>query len=281
MSRSFNHPRGPRRIVCLTEEPTEILYCLGEGERVVGISAYTVRPPEARRDKPVVSAFVGGSVAKISALEPDLVVGFSDIQAELASQLISANLPVLIFNQRSVQEILEVILALGRLVGAHDRAEALVGSYLQRLEEVGLRSAKQSSRPRVYFEEWDDPMICGIEWVSELIELAGGSDVFREKARGKAASDRFVSEALVSEADPEIMLASWCGKPLDRESVLARPGMQGVSAIASGQVWEVPAEIILQPGPACLTDGLDFVEQLIVSHGRGDEPSVGIRESGG
>jgi len=269
MSHSFSIPRGPRRIVCLTEEPTEILYCLGEDERVVGISASTVRPPEARRDKPAVSAFVGGSVETISALEPDLVVGFSDVQAEWASQLISANLPVLIFNQRSVQEILEVILSLGRLVGAHERAEGLVASYIARLDAASSRAQKRSARPRVYFEEWDDPMICGIEWISELIEIAGGTDVFREKARGKAARDRFVSEEVVAEASPDIMLAAWCGKPLDRESVLSRPGMQQVPAIANERVWEVPAELILQPGPACLTDGLDYLERLL--HGDGQE----------
>jgi iron complex transport system substrate-binding protein len=256
-------PQGPRRIVCLTEEPTEILYALGEGDRVVGISAYTVRPPEAPRDKPVVSAFVGGSVEKIAALEPDLVVGFSDIQADLASKLISANLPVLIFNQRSLQEILEVVLDLGSLVGARERAQSLVASYVERIDAAAERGAKRSSRPRVYFEEWDDPMICGIQWVSELIEIAGGEDVFRDRSRGKAARDRFVSDADIVARDPEIMLAAWCGKPLDRASVLARPGLQGVTAIRAGRIHEIPAELILQPGPACLTDGLDFVERVL------------------
>lgn len=258
-------PQGPRRIVCLTEEPTEILYALGEGERVVGISAYTVRPPEAQRDKPVVSAFVGGSVEKISALEPDLVVGFSDIQADLASKLISANLPVLIFNQRSIAEILEVILDLGSLVGARERAQTLIASYIERVEAAQGRAAKRRTRPRVYFEEWDDPMICGIEWVSELVEIAGGQDIFADRSRGKAARERFVSEAEVAERDPEIMLAAWCGKPLDREAVLARQGMQGVTAIREQRVHEIPAELILQPGPACLTDGLDFVERVLTS----------------
>jgi iron complex transport system substrate-binding protein len=267
MPTSFHVPSGPRRIVCLTEEPTEILYRLGEGERVVGISAYTVRPPEARRDKPVVSAFIGGSVEKIRALEPDLVVGFSDIQAELARDLIAANLQVLIFNQRSIQEILGVIVDLGSLVGARERALALCAGYVRRLEEVAEASARRGRRPRVYFEEWDEPMITGIRWVSELIEIAGGTDVFAERSRGKLARERMVDAALVAEAAPELILASWCGKPFDREALLARPGLEQVPAVRRGRVAEVPAEIILQPGPACLTDGLDRLVQEIDAAG--------------
>lgn len=255
--------RGPRRIVCLTEEPTEILYALGEGERVVGISAYTVRPSEARRDKPVVSAFVGGSVEKIAALEPDLVIGFSDIQADLARDLIAANLAVLIFNQRSLQEILDVVLSVGRLVGRAARAEALVAGYVEGLEAAAAESATRASRPRVYFEEWDEPAICGIRWVSELVELAGGRDVFRERARGRQAKDRFVSPEEIAAADPEVYLASWCGKPFDRAAALARPGLAGIAAVQAGRVHEIPAEIILQPGPACLTDGLARLRALL------------------
>jgi len=256
-------PGGPRRIVCLTEEPTEILYALGEGERVVGISAYTVRPPEARRDKPVVSAFVGGSVQKIAALEPDLVVGFSDIQADLARDLIAANLNVLIFNQRSVQEILGVIVDLGSLVGARDRARSLAVGYASRLDEIADRATRRSTRPRVYFEEWDDPMICGIRWVSELIEIAGGVDVFADRSRGKLARERIVDAEAVTAAAPELMLASWCGKPFDVDAVIARPGMQSVPAIRERRIQEIPAEIILQPGPACLTDGVDALARAI------------------
>ncbi len=255
--------QGPRRIVCLTEEPTEILYRLGEGDRVVGISAYTVRPPEAKRDKPVVSAFVGGSVEKISALRPDLVIGFSDIQADLARKLISANLPVLIFNQRSVQEILDVIMSVGGLVGANEKARRLCADLLRGIEETAERSARQSHRPRVYFEEWDDPMISAIEWVSELIEIAGGEDVFREKARGKLARERQIAGEDVVTAAPEIMMACWCGKPLDRDSVLARPGFARVPAIADERLFELPPEIILQPGPASLGDGLAALERII------------------
>jgi iron complex transport system substrate-binding protein len=263
-----NHhlPRGPRRIVCLTEEPTEILYLLGEGDRVVGISAYTCRPSEAQRDKPVVSAFVGGSVKKIAALEPDLVVGFSDIQADLARDLIAANLPVLIFNQRSIQEILDVIVSLGGMVQCRVEAERLVTGYIEGLDAARLRGDARKHRPRVYFEEWDDPMISGIEWVSELIEVAGGEDIFRDRARGKLAKDRFVDEAEVVERDPEIMLACWCGKALDRASVHRRETMGSIQALRDGRLIEIPPEIILQPGPACLSDGLERLEEIIAAY---------------
>lgn len=260
---TFAISHGPRRIVCLTEEPTEILYALGEQDRIVGISAYTERPPEARRDKPVVSAFIGGSVEKIRALAPDLVIGFSDIQADLARKLILENLPVLIFNQRSLQEVLDVVVDLGRLVNQSARAEALVASYIARLERAAGQVASAASRPRVYFEEWDDPMISAIEWVSELIEIAGGRNVFADRARGKLAKERFVTVADVVRQDPEVVLASWCGKPFDRVAFEARPGFSALAAVQSGRVFEVPSSIILQPGPACLTDGLDFLQRTL------------------
>ena len=253
----------PRRIVCLTEEPTEILYALGEGERVVGISAYTVRPPEARRDKPVVSAFIGGSVKKIRALEPDLVIGFSDIQADLAADLIRANLPVLIFNQRSLQEILDVVVTVGRLVGAQDRAAELVEGYVARLEAARERGAALPRRPRVYFEEWDEPLITAIEWVGELIEIAGGENVFADRSRGKLAKERFVTHEEILAANPEVVAASWCGKAFDLESFRSREGYAEMDAVAAGRITEIPSEIILQPGPACLTDGLDALEAAI------------------
>ncbi|HMI94553.1 MAG TPA: cobalamin-binding protein [Polyangiales bacterium] len=253
----------PERIVCLTEEPTETLYLLGEGARVVGISAYTERPPEARRDKPVVSAFIGGSVAKIKALAPDLVIGFSDIQAELAKQLIAENLQVLIFNQRSVQEILDTILVLGRLVGANARAEQLVAGLIARVEAAQQRAATRGYRPSVYFEEWDAPMISAIQWVSELIEIAGGRDVFADRAHGKLAKERFATSEEVLARAPELYLASWCGKAFDRASVLARAGWDALPAVRSGELHELDPAIILQPGPACLTDGLDALEAII------------------
>lgn len=256
-------PEGPKRIVCLTEEPTEILYRLGEGERVVGISAYTVRPPEAKRDKPVVSAFVHGHLEKIQRLEPDLVIGFSDVQADWARELIGANLPVMILNQRTIQEILEIIVQLGSLVGKREQARTLVGQYIARIETIQARTSASANRPRVYFEEWDDPMICGIRWVSELIEIAGGRDIFSERSSGRAARERYVGVEDVATADPELILASWCGKKLDPVALRERPGLENVSAIRNLRIHEIAAEIILQPGPACLTDGLDCIAELI------------------
>ena len=260
---SYRARDTPERIVCLTEEPTETLYLLGEERRVVGISAYTCRPPEAKRDKPVVSAFIGGSVSKIKALQPDLVIGFSDIQADLARELIAANLQVLIFNQRSVQDILDTILVMGRLVGAEARARQLVEGYIARLDAASARAAARTQRPRVYFEEWDEPTISAIAWVSELIEIAGGQDIFRERAAGKLAKERFVSGHEVVERAPEVYLASWCGKPFDRAAALAREGFADLPAVRTGRVHEIDPAIILQPGPACLTDGLDTLERLI------------------
>jgi iron complex transport system substrate-binding protein len=253
----------PERIVCLTEETTETLYLLGESDRIVGISAYTVRPPEAKRDKPVVSAFLSGSVEKIRALEPDLVVGFSDIQADLAGRLIAANLQVLITNQRSLQEILDTILLIGRIVGREERARELVRGYALRLDAAGARAKRRSRRPRVYFEEWPDPMISAIRWVSELIGLAGGEDAFADRARGKLASERFVTAAEVVARAPEVYVASWCGKPFDRGLALARGGFATLPAVAAGRVHEIDPAIILQPGPACLTDGLEALEKIL------------------
>jgi iron complex transport system substrate-binding protein len=260
---TFAIPNGPERIVCLTEEPTEILYALGEQDRIVGISAFTVRPPEARRDKPIVSGFTGGSVKRIVALRPDLVIGFSDIQAELARKLIAANVSVLIYNQRSVREILGVVVDIGRLVNRAAAAEALVAGYIAGLEHAAESAARRPHKPRVYFEEWDDPMISAIEWVSELIELAGGQNVFAERARGKLARERFVTAAEVVQAAPDVVFASWCGKPFDLEAFRARPGFGELPALRTGRVFEVPSPIILQPGPAALTDGLAFLSRCL------------------
>ena len=259
----YRTPQGPQRIVCLTEEPTEILYALGEQERIVGISAYTERPPEAKRDKPVVSAFIDGSLKKIQALEPDLVIGFSDIQADLARKLIANNLNVLIFNQRSIQEILEVIVDVGRLVGRANAAQELVSGYISGIEASQDRASRRGYRPRVYFEEWDDPMISAIEWVSELIGIAGGDDIFAERSRGKLAKERFVQSEEVIEAAPEVMLASWCGKPFQREVVLAREGWGAIPALQSDAIHELASAEILQPGPACLTAGLTAFERAL------------------
>ncbi len=254
--------KAPERIVCLTEEPTEILYELGEQHRIVGISAYTERPAEAKEHHPVVSAFIGGSIKKIKALQPDLVIGFSDIQAQLAHDLIKENLPVLIFNQRSLQEILDVVLTLGQLVGAKERAEALVTSYIARLEAARQRAQTRPTRT-VYFEEWDDPLICSIQWVHELIEVVGGTNVFATRSMGKLASERFVTHDQIIAAAPDVILASWCGKPVEIDTIIARPGYDTIPAVKHGEIHELDPAIILQPGPACLTDGLDTLERLI------------------
>ncbi len=255
---------GPQRIVCLTEEPTEILYLLGEGHRIVGITAYTVRPPEARDNHPIVSAFIDGNVKKICDLNPDLVIGFSDIQADLAAKLIKANQQVLIFNQRSIAEILEVILTIGRLVSAEAKAQSLVTEYKHAISLATERASQRTSRPRVYFEEWDEPAFSAIRWVSELIEIAGGVDVFSEKSRGKLAREREVEWSEVIEMDPEVILASWCGKPVDIESIRRRPGWESITAVRRGRIHEIDPSIILQPGPASLTDGLRVLQSLLI-----------------
>jgi iron complex transport system substrate-binding protein len=259
---------APRRIVCLTEEPTEILHLLGEGARIVGISAWTCRPPGAREQAPIVSGFTGGNVKRIVELEPDLVIGFSDIQADLAAQLIRANLQVLITNQRSVEEILEVILLLGRVVGREARAEELVAGYRAGLAAARARGDALPRRPRVYFEEWPDPAISAIRWVSELIEVAGGQDVFAERSTGKLAKERFVTHAEAAARDPEVIVASWCGKPVDKEAIRARPGWQDLAAVKAGRIHEIESALILQPGPAALTDGLATLERLLAEAAR-------------
>ena len=256
---------GPQRIVCLTEEPTEILYLLGEDHRIVGITVYTVRPPEARNRHPMVSAFVDGSVRKICDLEPDLIIGFSDIQADLAAKLIRANQQVLIFNQRSIAEILEVILTIGRIVGAEEKALHLVNHYKDVIERAKERSGKIARRPRVYFEEWDKPTFSAIRWVSELIEIAGGEDVFSDKSHGKLASQREVQWSDVVEMNPDIILASWCGKPVDIDSIRERPGWDSITAVRRGRIHEIDPSIILQPGPASLTDGLKAIQSLLIA----------------
>lgn len=256
----------PERIVCLTEEFTEILYELGEDERIVGISAYTERPPEAVEDKPVVSAFIGGSIDKIQDLEPDLILGFSDIQAELAAELIQAGEQVAIFNQRTIQDILDVVYTVGRLVGAGDRAAELVDGYIERLAQMRERSENNDyRRPRVYFEEWPDPRITCIRWVSQLIEIAGGKPVFPELAKQKGAEGRTIEPGDVIDKEPDIIMASWCGKPVDIESIRSRDNYNDLPAVRDDEIHEIDPAIILQPGPACLTDGLARVSDIISS----------------
>ena len=256
--------RYPERIVCLTEESTETLYLLGEERRIVGISGYTVRPPRARREKPRVSAFLSAKTDRILELRPDLVIGFSDLQADIARDLAKAGLSVLIFNQRSVQQILDMILAVASLVGAADKGIELVKSLEEGLARIRAKAAAFPHRPRVYFEEWDQPMISGIRWVSELIEIAGGEDVCAEQSHSPAATGRIIPDpAVMLEKKPEVILGSWCGKKFRPERVAARPGWHALSAVRNNQLFEIKSADILQPGPAALTDGVRRIHELL------------------
>jgi iron complex transport system substrate-binding protein len=252
----------PRRIVCLTEETTETLYLLGEGDRVVGISGYTVRPPEARQ-KPKVSAFITARFEKIAALEPDLILAFSDLQADIAAELIRRGFAVYTFNQRSVDGIFQMIRIVGGLVGAQDKAERLTGQLARGLDEIRASAAAFPRRPRVYFEEWDRPLISGIRWVDELIEIAGGDTIFPELRAASLAKDRIVTDAQVIAGAPDVFIGSWCGKPVRAEKVKARPGWEAIPAIRDNHVYEVKSTYILQPGPASITEGVRRVHELL------------------
>ncbi len=259
----------PERIVCLTEETTETLYLLGEERRIVGISGYTVRPPRARREKPKVSSFLNAKQQKILELKPDLVLGFSDLQADIARELVSAGLNVVVFNQRSVEEILNMIVILSSMVGAADRGRALVASLEKNLSETRKAGKTFNQKPRVYFEEWDEPMISGIRWVSELVEIAGGEDVFKEKSFAKEAKGRTIADPReVIRRNPEIIIGSWCGKKFRPEKVAARPGWGAISAVAQGHLYEVKSSEILQPGPAALTDGVRRISEIVTAFSR-------------
>ncbi len=253
---------GPARIVCLTEETVETLYLLGEERRIVGVTGYAVRPARVRREKPRVSAFTSADIPKIVALEPDLVLTFSDLQAGIAADLIRIGLQVHAFNQRDVAGILAMIRTLGALIGAAAKAEALVASLDQHLAIV-RQAAAGRSRPRVYFEEWDDPLITGIGWVSELIEVAGGCDAFADLRSRPAAKDRIVAPDAVIAARPDVIVASWCGKKVRPERIAGRPGWSQIPAVAAGRICEIKSPLILQPGPAALTDGLDALVAAI------------------
>jgi iron complex transport system substrate-binding protein len=256
--------RYPERIVCLTEETTETLYLLGEERRIVGISGYTVRPPRARREKPRVSAFLSAKLDRILELEPDLVLGFSDLQAEIARDLAKAGLNVVLFNQRSVDEILSMILMLASLIGVPAKGQALVARLEAGLESIRAAARGFSARPRVYFEEWDEPMISAIRWVSELVEIAGGRDVFPELARSPGAAGRVVHDpAEVLRRSPDIVIASWCGRKFRPERFAARPGFEALPAVARGELHEIKSAEILQPGPAALSDGVRRLHEII------------------
>jgi len=248
----------PDRIVCLTEETVETLYLLGEEDRIVGVSGYAVRPKGVRQEKPRVSAFTSADIPKILALSPDLVLTFSDLQADIAAALIREGVAVMAYNQRDIAGILAMIRHLGAMVGQGDKASSLAETYERRLAQI---SEEAAGRPRlsVYFEEWDDPMISGIQWVSELVEIAGGWDVFPRQAKEPAAKDRFVTSDEVIQEAPEVILASWCGKKVRPEKIAARPGWDAIPAVQNNQIFEIKSPLILQPGPAALTDGLDAI----------------------
>lgn len=254
---------GPARIVCLTEETTEWLYLLGEQDRIVGISGYTVRPRRARAEKPRVSAFLDGRVDRIVELEPDLVVGFSDMQAALADKLIRAGLNVLVTNQRSVTEIYSTLRLIAALVDATARADDWIDRCKQRHRSMAADAARWPRHPQVYFEEWDDPMISAILWVSELIEIAGGQDIFPELARQKMGRDRVVADRLEpARRAPDLIIGSWCGKKFRPDRVATRPGWAEVPAVWNGQLHEIKSCDILQPGPAALTDGIEQLHRI-------------------
>ena len=253
----------PRRIVCLTEEPTEVLYALGEQQRIVGISGFTVRPPEARREKPRVSAFTTARTSKILALKPDLAIGFSDLQADIARDLIAHGVEVWISNHRTVEGILGYVRRLGALIGVAERAERYALSLEQGLGKLRETAAALPRHPRVYFEEWDEPMISGIAWVSELVGLAGGADIFPERAACGLAKDRIIADgADVVTRQPDVILGSWCGKRFRPEALKARRGWQEIPAVRDGEVHEIKSPLILQPGPAALTDGVEAMHQI-------------------
>jgi iron complex transport system substrate-binding protein len=253
-------PRLPQRIVCLTTETVEVLYALGEQDRIVGISGYTVRPPEARKEKPKVFAFTSGDIEKILATRPDLVLTFSDLQSEISRDLIKAGVPVYAFNTRSVEDILGMIETVGRLVGAEAKALDIVAGLEAEIEKARAiaaeRFARNGQKPRVYFEEWDEPLISSIRWASELIEIAGGEDIFAEQARSPLAKDRRPTPEEVISRAPDIIIGSWCGKHFRPERIAARPGWKTIPAVRNGKMHEIKSAIILTPGPVAISEGL-------------------------
>ncbi len=262
-------PRYPERIVCLTEETTETLYRIGAGDLVVGVSGFTVRPKEARQ-KPKVSSFLDANFDRILELKPDLVLGFSDLQADLGRELALRGVPVYLFNQRSVAQILQVVRILGALVGRSERGESLASELEANLERHARNAAALPRRPRVFFEEWNDPLISGIRWCSELVEIAGGEDICAESRTQQAAKGRIYAPEEIARRNPEAVIASWCGRKATREKIRARPGWNTVQAVVEDQLYEVKSSYILQPGPAALTDGVDQLAQIIDAVARGE-----------
>jgi iron complex transport system substrate-binding protein len=263
MSRTF----PPSRIACLTEETVETLYLLGEQDRIVGVSGYAVRPPQVRREKPRVSAFIEADIPKILALDPDLVFTFSDLQAAIVADLIKAGVAVHAFNHRDIAGILAMIRTVGALVGVPEKADALARTYEERLRAIASATAA-GPRPRVYFEEWYDPLISGIGWVSELVEIAGGDDVFAHMGRPSLAKDRIIAPDAVIDARPDVILASWCGRKVVKDRIRNRPGWDTIPAIVNDRIVEIKSALILQPGPAALTDGLDAMVAALRGDGK-------------
>lgn len=255
--------RWPQRIVCLTTETVEVLYLLGAQDRIVGISGFTTRPAIARKQKPKISGFTSANIDKILALNPDLVLCFSNLQADIAASLIKAGCQVLVFNQRSLDETLQMILTLGDLVGASEKAHALVADYQSRLDAARAQASAWTRKPKVYFEEWDQPMMCSIRWAAELIAAAGGEDCFPALSQFHHARDRQVTEEQVVAAQPDIIIGSWCGKKFQPEKVKARAGWQVIPAIRHGHIYEIKSVDILQPGPALFTEGLAQLQTII------------------
>ena len=265
----------PRRIVCLSDEMTEILYLLGRQDRIAGVSGFSTRPPEVR-SKPRVSAFSSADVDAILKLKPDLVLTFSDVQAEITRQLVLHGLTVLNFNQRSIAEIFEMISALSRLVAKPDEGLALINSLRQSLDDIAISAKTFPRRPRVFFEEWKDPLISGIAWVEELIEIAGGNPIFPELRNCGKSKDRVVDPSAVAARDPEVIIASWCGMKVNKPDILSRPGWQSISAVRNQNIYEIKSSLILQPGPAALTEGVRQIH-AILAHVVGVEIPTAIK----
>ena len=259
--------RYPSRIVCLTEETTETLYLLGQGDRIVGVSGYTLRPPEARL-KPKVSAFINARFDKIEALRPDLVLAFSDLQADLAAELVKRGIAVVTFNQRSVAEILQMIRMLGGLVGCQRAAEQLADGFSENLDRIRAAAATLPTRLRTFFEEWDEPLISGIRWVEELVEIAGGAPIFPELRDARLAKDRIVDPREAARRDPQVIFASWCGKRMKKATIVGRPGWDRVSAVRDDRIYEIKSTYILQPGPASLTEGVSQLHDIFAAISR-------------
>ena len=265
----FELPRGPERIVCLTEETTEWLYLLGQEQRIVGISGYTVRPRRAREEKPKVSAFINAKIDKILALRPDCVFGFSDLQADIAAELIRKGVQVTVFNQRGVEEIFSMLYQIAAMVGQATRGLELLEVMRDRLEAIARAAEALPRRPRVFFEEWDEPHISAIRWVSQLVGIAGGDDCFPELAAQPLGKDRIIADgAQIVRRNPDIVIGSWCGKKFRADKVAARPGWQEVNAVKSGQLFEIKSADILQPGPAALTDGVEQLHRIVMNWSR-------------